>query len=440
MRGIFIKKLGLKMIVLLIIATIIGLLALVLVYSLPVNSMKGNVESSISVFYSEGTYPQVIDGYKMTQLDSNTDALMVLHAIYDGSESAIVKAMDIKSVMTSGGGSKDKTLVSYLWLKDEISGTADYPRYWHGYLVYLKPLLLFMDYADIRILNMILQLVVLVLVVSAFVKRGLQKYVVPYALAISVLDPIVLPLSLQYSSVYYIMQISLLFLVNRKRWIEESKERIYIFFFLIGIVTSYMDFLTYPLITLSFPLIVLSLMDNEKCRSAIYKIVSLSICWELGYLFMWLNKWVVGSIILKRNLFVEAFEHVSIQTSNAVMDGQTLDSLDVIIKNMRVIAKWPFLFVFGLFILWQLFNLRRTKRKELVSSFMNSHLIPLVLVMFIPVVWLAIANTHSSWHYWFTYRELSASVFAGFCILVKFINIVRDHKKIEISEKSANCL
>ena len=40
-------------------------------------------------------------------------------------------------------------LIQYAWENKTPDQTVDYTRYWHGYLVWLKPLLLLMDYADL---------------------------------------------------------------------------------------------------------------------------------------------------------------------------------------------------------------------------------------------------------------------------------------------------
>ena len=41
----------------------------------------------------------------------------------------------------------------------------DYSRYWHGYLVYLKPLLTFLTVPAIRLLNFVIQFILLFMVI-----------------------------------------------------------------------------------------------------------------------------------------------------------------------------------------------------------------------------------------------------------------------------------
>ena len=48
----------------LLVCVVIGAFLLVLVYMLPTDEMKENVARSHNMYDYEGTYPEVIDGYK----------------------------------------------------------------------------------------------------------------------------------------------------------------------------------------------------------------------------------------------------------------------------------------------------------------------------------------------------------------------------------------
>lgn len=64
------------------ISIFVGLAALFIVYLLPTDRMEANVRSSIDIFYTESVYPQQAKGYKSSQLDNETDAIMLLDAIH----------------------------------------------------------------------------------------------------------------------------------------------------------------------------------------------------------------------------------------------------------------------------------------------------------------------------------------------------------------------
>lgn len=121
-----------------------GTIAMALVYLLPVERMEANVRSSMEVFYTESVYPQQVPGYKTTQLDNETDAIMLLGAIYDGGGYPFwQQAMRVARVAMDGVPSSCNVLIRYAWENQIPDSEAEYSRYWHGYMLWLKPLLLF---------------------------------------------------------------------------------------------------------------------------------------------------------------------------------------------------------------------------------------------------------------------------------------------------------
>lgn len=136
-----------------------GTVLLTLVYMLPTEKMEQNVRSSIDIFYTESVYPMQVQGYKSTQLDNETDAVMLLGAIYSGGDkTALERAMCVERIDFTKTHSLCVDLIQYAWENKVPDSVAEYSRYWHGYMVWLKPLLSLFDYADIRMMNMMLQL------------------------------------------------------------------------------------------------------------------------------------------------------------------------------------------------------------------------------------------------------------------------------------------
>ena len=74
---------------------LVGTLLLLLVYAVPTDPMKANVRRSTEIYDYEGVYPQLMWGYKMSQLDNCTDATMLLNAIYGGEQGLIERAMQV---------------------------------------------------------------------------------------------------------------------------------------------------------------------------------------------------------------------------------------------------------------------------------------------------------------------------------------------------------
>ena len=106
-----------------------------------------------------------------------------------------------------------------------------YSRYWHGYMVILKPLLLFLNLTEIRQLNLFVILAEFVIIAILMYRRRVIEYLAPFVLAIAFLNPITVSSSLQNSTSYHMMMAAVIVLLSF--W-EKScfREHLYLFFLL----------------------------------------------------------------------------------------------------------------------------------------------------------------------------------------------------------------
>lgn len=134
-----------KLILVLVIGLLTGVFLLSAVYLLPTGRMKSHVAQSSELFNYEGIYPQIMQGQKSSQLDNYTDALMYATAIHPGSGNPVGDALK-NARFEYEGDNMVQSLNDYAndaADKKELRYEMTYSRYWHGYLVILKPLLLF---------------------------------------------------------------------------------------------------------------------------------------------------------------------------------------------------------------------------------------------------------------------------------------------------------
>jgi len=392
-----------KAIIILTIGIIFGTVLLIAAYLLPTQEMKENARRSTAIYDYEGVYPQLMSGYKMSQLDNCTDATMVLNAIYPGSGNVVDDAMNVYRIEY-----RDRTPVGSLTdyandVKKETH-TVKYSRYWHGYLILLKPVLLLFDIADIRIINMCLFFSLLIYILLQMQKKEMNDYIPLFLIVILLMNPLTIPLSFQFSTVSYIMLISILYVIHKKNW---DLSQMLFFYLIIGIITAYFDFLTFPLVGLYFPMIFM-LLEEKSWKKGTQIVIIGSVMWIVGYAGMWAGKWMIGSLLTGGDFFADAFGRAAEYTNMEYGEG-TVNSLQVILKNVGVLIKWPFVLGgFGV-ILWLMKNSLK-KIKKFKPEF--GWLLPLGLIIIAPVCWYLAAGTHSYIHYWFTYRELCVSVFA----------------------------
>lgn len=420
------KKLNLKYFIncffiglgILVLGILIGTVLLMSVFALPVEEMQKNVARSSEIYNHEGVYPMLIHEYKMSQMDNCTDAIMFGHAIYAWeNENTLEKAMRVKRV-----GYYDKDIVLSLTnYANQVEGNifeVGYDRYWHGYLVFLKPLLLFFDIGDLRVLAMYTQTVLLIilLVIMANVRGGgVRKYIPSMVLIYLMLMPPAINFCFQFMAVYYIMMITLIVLIRRYEKWKNKKYMFLVMFLIVGMITSYLDFLTYPLVTFGIPMIMLMLLNNDKVlKKAAKEIFFCMIAWGMGYFGMWSGKWIVYFFTTKENIFSSVFKQIMMRTASSADQDRGAAILEALYNNIRVLCKWPIIIVFGSFIVYYLIKILKSRNLYINKSLVVS----LIFLGLMPIGWYIILSNHSMIHYWFTYRTLIISVFAGLCILI----------------------
>lgn len=380
------------------IAAGLGTILLWSVYCLPIDSIEHHVRSSAVTIQEEGTSPQLFS-WCHSQLDNFTDSIMLLEAADATEASAFEKAM-----LAYRGSIDDsdpaETLVAHYIHNEEFTETIDYARYWHGYLVLLKPLLSFFNYSTIRIINGVVQLAALILVCVLMNRKGLTQYIIPYILCYLMLMPIALAKSFQFSSCYYVFTagvIALLFLKDSTR-----SKFAYLVFLNIGILTAYFDFLTYPIVTYGIPAIIgVALSRDDRLEEKLVKIVRNGLLWCLGYGGMWGSKWIIASIATGNNVFANAMDAFTFRTSTIPSDGLTKYSVfNSEITNYTYFIKTPFIIIVMIFCIYLLFKHIRHYNFGDKSALAIS--LPYTILLFAPVVWYAFATNHSCIHSWFT--------------------------------------
>ncbi|MFT3982328.1 MAG: hypothetical protein QM697_00360 [Lachnospiraceae bacterium] len=409
----YLKIKSLHFIGILVFSIIIGYLLLVLVYMIPSGSVLIGCANSIPIFQQEGTYPIIISGYQNSQLDNYTDGAMFNNVIYSGQESPFVKAAACFQYRFEDENPMESFL-SYLWMEEDYS-IITYSRYWHGFLVILKPLLIFMNYADVRVLNGLFQALLLAGIVWQLVKNRLERYILPMLLTVFYLVPMILAMSLQYSSVYNIALAATLFLLIFHEKID-VKDLYAEFFLVTGILTSYFDLLTYPLITLGFPLIFITIMKQRKkktIKSLFLFIAGCSFSWGVGYVGMWMGKWIIAVLVLGIGTFSEVAAALQSRSLNGAVKGG-ISLREVIQNNFKLLERPIYKMIPSMLLLYHAFQIiaRRIRPKELAMRGL-----PFLFIISMPFFWYLLTADHANVHSWFTYRTLSIAILGFFSML-----------------------
>lgn len=131
---------------------------------------------------------------------------------------------------------------------------------------------------------------------------------------------------------------------------------------------------------------------------------------------MWIGKWVIGSWLTGYDIIGTAVNEARVQsTGQEVIYGTQVTALNSILKNVRVLVKWPFLLMAVAIVLWGLWLLLR--RRYYLRLMQNMTDLILLGIALFPVAWFCVFQAHSISCYWFTYRNLCISILAGMIFL-----------------------
>lgn len=266
------KKTILKGAAMLLGGVLLGTLLMIAAYAIPSETVWENVRVSAQTLANEGLRYEAIDGYHASRLDDFTDAIMIGNAVLT-TEDPVESAMTARHF---AGGETIGTLMRYL--DGEDVPTESYARYWHGYLAALKPLLMVMNLNSIRVLNMYAQLALVLWTAALMVRRGLSRHVLALFAAYASLCPAAVMQSLQYSTAFYVAFGAMAVLL----W-TDGRMNDALFFMAVGMLTSFVDFLTYPIATLGLPLAArMALRQKQEKPCGLADFVKICLSWGIA--------------------------------------------------------------------------------------------------------------------------------------------------------------
>jgi len=393
--GSYIKALArLGKLALLFVAIIFTMVILLIAASaIPNEAIIDHQTQGITVLDAEGSYPKYFYDRAAAQLDNVTDREILKQTINKEGDTPLVCAMH-----------------------------GSYARYWHGYSIYMRPLLVFFSLYDIRYLFMVVYFLLFGLSAILIAKKIDLFSAFAFVLAIAMSYMVVVATSLQFVPMFLISFIAIILLLSVPAF---SEQKVVAFFLVIGMVTNYFDFLTVPIISLGLPLIVLALMKDRTSsfQEAVALVLPQTFSWFAGYGMTWASKWLLGSIVLKKNIFQQAATAIVFRTmgSNDMPASHLIARLGAIKRNIGTMLRLDEASVFTaefyqnhlflicgiafiIFIILVAFQ-KNTKQNRW-------GIICLVCIACYPFVWYFVLSNHSLIHHFFTFRAQVVSIFA----------------------------
>ncbi len=394
--------------------------SLLVISLIPSTHLKENIGSSVNVLKNEGIYPSVGIPWRKITLDNYTDALMLNTAYSINSAVAFKSSLINKRYYDGSSGKNQLDNLEEIYNKN-VEPNTGYERYWHGYLVFLRPLLVVFYYDVIRILNAVLLYSGFLYLLFLTLKKLGKKLTIALLVGFVVVDFFFIWKSLQFSSIFHIAIFSSIYLVLHHKKVQNH----YLLFFIVGGLTSFFDLLTAPLITLGLPLICLVYLNKSNVKTVILHCFA----WGAGYLLLWLSKWVLVELLFAPGAIQTALKTISSRTiSEPDPNFSYLQTIKLNIFQLIGYHKSNKIIVLVTGIITAVFLLRyisfNKKKTRLAVSW--------IFIGIIPYAWYLIAANHSYLHVWYTYRIQLISVVSLIILATEFINWEKVKKEIKI--------
>ena len=394
------------------IAACLGTGLIILSYQLPMGRIQENTTKSAE--YLKGTieYPIVYERLCSGKLDNFTDAIMFRVSSDETEDSALNRTMYAYQGEINGKGPLE-ALVGHYVEKHPYDGVSTYSRYWHGYQIVLRLLLVVTDYQGIQMINLVLELILAVLIFWLISKKKNLRYAVAYFVGGYLMQmPLILAKSMQYADCYYLYSMGTLILLCMNN--KQRKKYTDFLFLNLGIAVAYFDFLTYPIAVFGIPALVCMILDDQSSMEKIGNTIRQGICWGIGYAGMWSLKWIIATKITGTDVIANAAENVFNRTSH-ITDGTKISILVCSVRNIEAFLDTPAALIFVGLLAWIFWRALRSKRWSYEGVFQKS--VPYLVCGCLPLLWYTILVNHSSVHYWFTNRAcvvlITAILFAG---------------------------
>ena len=398
------RKIIKNIFIIFIVGYLVAFFLIYLTFLLPSNRVWENIDNSNIVnrdfdsFFVNDSYSFYIDYY--------SDMHIIGELYYRNNNYSTLK----KSMFVYGPSTKPiEQTKEYIENKDnEIF--IPYYRYWHGNLFIFKILLSLFNYDTIIIISFILQIMIIGLIIKYMIRKNLRKYIFAFITSLLLINPFIMSFSLQYYPCYFIMLISVLFVLKHENYLLNG--RLFYYFFIIGMMTNYFDFLSFPLLTLGIPLIFVYILN---INIGFKNICICILLWGLGYFGLWFMKWLTISLIYNFNAFYDVFDTIVLRTS-----AYNCNRFIYFIYPFVVYGE-PFLLLLLIcLVIYYIYTFYKEKTIIGLSDYKNNYL--LFIIMLIPIIWFLVLFNHSYVHLFLSHRIVMIIFFGFQCFLINILH------------------
>ena len=392
---------------------------LVLTSLIPNGKIRTNMFGSAEQY--NGADPFYQSAGRNTVTDNYADVIL-LNVLWNiKSDDAFVSSLDTKYYDGDDGVTdRGENYGLFSAVFEDTPPNTDYSRYWHGSVIFIRPLMLLGDVRVVKLAGIIFTLLFLIIDCIMLIKRGQKFGAAALVISFAAVQMYNIRLSLEYMPTVLICLGMLPFFVCLEK---RGDVPLSVLSVICGTMTAFFDFLTTETLTILIPLIIIMMIRKNEGRFEGFKreLVTSAKCgvsWVCAYLCTFLVKWTAASIVTGENKFIAAISSAEVRVNGEAeelspvmqMIFSPLANISAMFGGYERVS--PANIIAGLFITAALsagiFFIFRRGEKGSGKGFVW---IMLVLGL-VPYLRYIVLNNHSYLHEFFTYRAQAASVLA----------------------------
>ena len=371
--------------------------------ALPAQPVLEHVYDSAQTIQQEGLYPEYF-GFKLFQMDNYTDTIMLFEAAAMGEQDPLTAMMTATAYNVDNFETMAGDLAVYCERTIPLSTGAQkavqlvpfsYARYWHGYLIWLRPLLCVMSITGVRVVQYLVLFALLAVILWQLRRQCGLRAMVWFAVSQLAVTVFWVPHQVQYFTTFCIAYAGCAWVLARPR----RAGQLSIALVVLGTCTAFCDLLVTPIITLGLPVAVWLCCLPQRAASGARQclpVIGGSLCWGAGYAMCWGLKWVLASLSTGQDIIGDAIHQAGVRTTADTWHGMELSWGNIFRFVGDTLSQrgllWPVVLVVILCIAAFLLCLRN--KEALLRA------LPIGLTALMAPVWLALLRTHSIQHGW----------------------------------------
>lgn len=395
--------------------TLLCLVLELLVAMIPQSAIQENMEKSTLFYYEKQGRELLFKDIEGTIIDYYADTIL-LNVIYGISNDSM-----LASVITDMYFDGEKTNANIDLMETVYQNkqpNTGYGRYWHGSMVWIRPLLCIMSVAGIYELYAVLIVTGLIGIAFWLLRYKKYKILISFLGAFVISGGIVTAFCFEYGNIVLLMFIMIPLFIQAN---QKGPKYLYKISIICGVLTCFIDFLSAELLTITVPMLFICLWNINEIKELkdCMKYVKSLFLWGMSYIGMFLIKWILLAFYFGYEGIEENFyrtkDHLQgdLFTALARNVGVLFWGEKCIFSDVKIIVVILIGLFLGVICMW------KTKKDNREGQLV------LLLLALLPYIRYVCISSHSTVHYFFTYRAQMVTVMV---LLFELLNI-KDKKQ-----------